>query len=272
MPTLKIVTINIFSDLSLWHERRGLIVQGLKALNPDLVSLQEVSLPENNARWLADQIGLQHVYLCPKTGQASKREAIAILSRLPFYSQGMLDLETQNRVAQYVQVRVADHPVIIANGHFFWQPGDSPERQRQIARLLEWLHTLAMDMPVVVCGDFNSTPESPSIRRMRSEFDSAYAAEHGHEPEFTTPTPLPRSKWILLQTLLRFIKYIRLGDFKLGWQGTLDYIFVNALVQVKDCQLVLNQPAPENPRLYPSDHFGLMAVLDINASSRTPLS
>lgn len=265
MPALKVVTINIFSDLSLWPERRGLLVQGLADLNPDLVALQEVSLPEDNARWLAEQIGMQHVYLCPKTGEASKREAVAILSRLPFDNQGMLDLKTQNRVVQYVQVRVAGHLAVVANGHFFWQPGDSRERQRQVERLLEWLLAIATDLPTVVCGDFNSTPESPSIRKMRRDFVSAYAAKHGREPEYTTPTPLPRSKWKLLQTFLRFIKYIRWKDFEINWQGTLDYIFVNELVHVSDCQIVLNEPAPENPRIYPSDHFGLMAVLDIKA-------
>lgn len=265
MPTLKVVTINIFSDLSLWHQRRGLLVQGLTDLNPDLVALQEVSLPENNARWLAEQIGIQHVYLCPKTGEASKREALAILSRLPFDNQGMLDLKTQNRLAQYVQVRVAGHPVVIANVHLFWQPGDSRERQRQIEHLLEWLDSIAAHLPIIVCGDFNSTPESPSIRKMRQVFVSAYAAKHDREPEYTTPTPLSRSKWKLLQTLFRFIKYIRWKDIELDWQETLDYIFVNELIQVRDCQLVLNQPAPENSRLYPSDHFGLMAVLDFHA-------
>lgn len=265
MPALKVVTINIFSDLSLWHRRRGLLLQGLTDLNPDLIALQEVSLPENNAQWLAEQIGIEHVYLCPKTGKASTREALAILSRLPFDNQGMLDLKTQSRVAQYVQVRIAGQPVVIANGHFFWQPGDSPERQRQIERLLGWLDSFATHLPIIVCGDFNSLPESPSILKMRQAFVSAYAARHGREPEYTTPTPLPRSKWKLLQTLLRFIKYIRLKDVELDWQGTLDYIFVNELIHVRDCQLVLDQPAPENPRLYPSDHFGLMAVLDINA-------
>lgn len=263
MPRLKVVTINILSDLSLWHDRRGLLVRGLTEITPDLVALQEVSLPKNNAQWLAEKIGMQHVYLCPKTGETSQKEALAILSLRPFDNQGMLDLKTQNRVAQYVQVRVAGHPVVIANGHFLWQPGDSHERHRQIERLLDWLDSIAKHLPIIVCGDFNSTPESPSISKMRQAFVSAHAVKHGGEPKYTTPTPLPRSTWKLLQILLRFRKYIRLKDIELDWQGTLDYIFVNDLIQVRDCQVVLNQPAPENSRLYPSDHFGLMAVLDI---------
>jgi endonuclease/exonuclease/phosphatase family metal-dependent hydrolase len=48
-----------------------------------------------------------------------------------------------------------------------------------------------------------------------------------------------------------------------AWRGTLDYIFVNDGVNVKACDVVLNKPAPHDPTLYPSDHFGLIATLEI---------
>lgn len=43
----------------------------------------------------------------------------------------------------------------------------------------------------------------------------------------------------------------------------LDYIFINQHWRVKDCQLILNQPSPDNRYLYPSDHFGLAADLEM---------
>lgn len=263
MPTFKIVTINILSDLKLWEKRRWLLSDGLADLKPDLIALQEVSIPANNTRWLADQIGFQHVHLSPKTGDAGKIEGIAILSRLPLEDQSTLDLKTQNRVAQYAWVRLDGQPVLLANGHFLWQPGESPERQRQIERLLEWLEPLAREHPLVIAGDFNSTPDSPAILKMRQHLVSAYAAIHGADPEYTAPTPLPRSKWETFRTLLNFIRYIRIKDIDLNWRGTLDYIFVNERVQVNDCQIVLDKPSPRDPDLYPSDHLGLMAVLEI---------
>ena len=42
--SLRVVTINILNDLSHWEARRSLLVQGLAAVMPDLVTLQEVSL------------------------------------------------------------------------------------------------------------------------------------------------------------------------------------------------------------------------------------
>jgi endonuclease/exonuclease/phosphatase family metal-dependent hydrolase len=263
VPALKVVTINILSDLSCWEERRWLLVEGLSELKPDLIALQEVSLPENNAQWLAHELQIQHVYLSPKSGREGMKEGIAILSNLPFEYTASLDLKTQHRVAQYVGVRIEDNPVYLANGHFFWQPGESPGRQQQIDRLLAWLGSMQRDLPVIVCGDFNGTPGTPAIHKMCQHFASAYALVHGADPEYTTPTPLPRSKWKLLLTLVNFIRYIKLKDIDLHWRGTLDYIFVNQHLKVIDCQIVLNQPAPGDPDLYPSDHFGLLAILEI---------
>ena len=263
MPTFKVVTINILSDLSHWEERRWLLAEGLSEIKPDLTALQEVSLPENNAEWLAHQLGAQYMYLSPKSGRAGLKEGIALLSNLPFENRAHLDLETQHRVAQYVSVRIDGKPLYLANGHFLWQPGESLGRQQQIDHLLEWLGSVSGDPPMVVCGDFNGTPDTPAIQKMRRYFASAYAVVHGEDPEYTTPTPLPRSKWKLLLTLLNFWRYIKLKDIDIHWRGTLDYIFVNQHLKVIDCQIVLNQPSPGNPVLFPSDHFGLLAILEI---------
>lgn len=237
-------------------------MHGLAELEPELIALQEVSLPENNAAWLANQLGFPHVYLSPQTGKMKQEEGIAIISRLPFEYQATLDLKTQYRVAQCVQVRVGSRPLIFANGHFFWQPGEAPERQRQVELFLVWLDSLRGEAPLVVCGDFNATPESASIERMRQQLVSAYAAIHNREPEFTSPTPLPHSKLELLRTILRYAGYIKIRELRRGWQGTLDYIFVDPSIKVLDCQVVLNQPAPDNSQIYPSDHFGLAATLE----------
>ena len=259
---MKIVTINIFSDLSRWASRRDWLVQELKAQAADVIALQEVVLPENNAAWLADHLGMSYIFLTPKTGRAASKEAIAILSRLPFAGQAVLDLQTQERVAQYAVIQDGDRRWVVANGHYYWQPGESLEREKQVRRVVAWLDGVGGDTPVVVCGDFNGTPDTAAIQFMRQHFVSAYAAIHGSEPEFTTPTLLPRSRVALLKTAIRYLFTVRLTDFRPKWRGTLDYIFVNKYVRVVDCQVVLNRPAPIDPSIYPSDHFGLAANLE----------
>ncbi len=260
MRTIKIVTVNILTDLSRWEKRRSLLARGLISSNPDLVALQEIRLPNNPSRWLADQLGYDHIFLTPKTSYESNREAIAILSRLPFERQAALDLKGQNRVAQFVQVSFDNQPLIIANGHFYWQPGESPVRVHQVERLIDWLKNIPANPASIVCGDFNSTPETLAIRRMRQDFSSAYAAIHGTEPEFTCPTPLPRSIWSQLRTFLGFFVLIRPNHLDSKWRGTLDYIFFNSRLKTLDCQMIFDQPSPDDSEIYASDHFGLCAT------------
>jgi len=259
---VKVVTFNIFSDLSRWAARRDWLAQELEAQAADVIALQEVVLPENNAAWLADRLGMPYVFLTPKTGRAAGREGIALLSRLPFEEQAWLDLLTQDRVAQYAAIYAGGRRWLVANGHFYWQPGESVEREAQVRRLIDWLSEAGAQSPVVVCGDFNGTPETAAIRLMRQHYASAYAAVQGSEPDYTTPTPLPRSRVGLLKTAFHYLFTVRLSDFRLGWRGTLDYIFVNQHVRVAACQVVLNRPAPGDPSIYPSDHFGLAADLE----------
>jgi endonuclease/exonuclease/phosphatase family metal-dependent hydrolase len=271
MPAIRVVTINILRDLSRWGERGPLLAESLAELQPDLIALQEVKLPENTAQWLADHLNScsdilperrYTVHLCPKTGIERRKEAIAILTRLPIEREARLELRTQNRVAQYVQVSIEGRPLIFAHGHYYWLPGESRGRDKQIRRLLEWLSAVPEEAAIVACGDFNGTPESRAIALMRQRFVSAYAAWRGREPEYTAPTPLARHPEPLL-TIAKFALNLLVNRTLQPWRGTLDYIFVNEKVSVADCDVILNRSAPHDPTLYPSDHFGLAARLKL---------
>ena len=48
-----------------------------------------------------------------------------------------------------------------------------------------------------------------------------------------------------------------------GSPECLDYIWVRGAVKVVDARLVFDRPDPEDPTLYPSDHLGLAAHLEI---------
>ena len=77
---------------------------------------------------------------------------------------------------------------------------------------------------------------------MRQHYTSAYAAHNGREPPYTCPTPLS-------------------AEWQKPWRGTLDYLFVNRYLRVLDCRLILDQPSLDNPKIYPSDHFGIVALV-----------
>jgi len=273
MPEFSLITINILVDLSRWNQRRTLLLNQIEELDPDIITLQEVSISSDssNAHWLAENLNLElsddqpqyEVFLSPCSGLSKKGECLAILSRLPIKRQENLDLLTQNRVAQLVELRVEDERVMLVNGHYFWEKGVSSARQEQIELLLDWLDTQPAEIPLVVCGDFNGTPEMPSIQRMREYFDSAHRSIHNEEPEFTCPTPLGPS----LKSKIRevFGKAFKPGySADPNWRGTLDYIFVDPRLQVEECRVVLNRPDDNDPALYPSDHFGIYAIVSVN--------
>jgi endonuclease/exonuclease/phosphatase family metal-dependent hydrolase len=271
---LKILTINLLSDLSRWPVRRDLLARQVWELDADLIALQEVKLPENTAAWLANRLNERprqaspyRLYLTPRTGKPGRQEAVAILTRLPVEESGWLDLKSQNRVAQAVRVRTGENReagrIVFTNGHFYWHTGESVERDKQVQLLLSWLQEHWGGPPVVICGDFNAGPGTRTIKILLEQFKSAYAERHGREPEYTYPTPLPTSRLHTLHTAVSFLGNIRLTDLGLSRKRTFDYIFLSPSLRVVESKVVLNKPAAHNPHLYPSDHFGLFAIVEV---------
>lgn len=272
MTEISIVTINILVDLSLWKKRRSLLVDQLAELNPDVIALQEVSLKRkiSTAHWIASELNQKRsnnqdeyqVFLCPKTGQQEAEEAIAFLSRLMVKRHERIDLVTQNRVAQLVELKLDEGPLLLVNGHFYLEQGESQARKEQVECLLNYLDTQPAEIPVLVVGDFNSKPDMPTIDLMRRYFDSAHRAVHGKEPELTWPTPLPDSR---LDEIRRSIleHFGKESEPENSWRGTLDYIFVDPRLRTIECHVVLDRPDAENSNIYPSDHYGLYALIEV---------
>lgn len=267
-----LATLNILSGAAKWEMRRGLVLDELRMLAPDVVALQEVAPggrsgeSDSPAHWLAERIDYAHVAFCVQPpSRVWNQEAIALISRLPLEKAACLNLDGQRRVAQRTAIRLGDQLITVANTHLFWQPGDSDKRLRQVNRLIEWLEQAAGAPPCVIAGDFNGEPETRAIRRMLSSYVSAYAIIHGSEPEYTFPTPLKRSKIGMILGILNLLKYVHPQGLKLSLMSTLDYIFVDRRLQVVDCRLAFDRPDPNDPRRYPSDHYGLWARIGLQS-------
>ena len=262
---LRVVTLNLLNDLTYWRLRAPLIIAELNALQPDLIALQEVVLPDNTAQWIADQLGGYSLHLTPKTGGRGRREGLAILSRLPIEAHAGFSFEHQGRVAQRVSVQYAGQSLSFANAHLYWHPLDDWTRRLEVQALMEWLPS-----PAIVCGDFNAEPHYTSISMVQQRFQSAYAAANGHEPDYTCPTPLyrgPAPKHAARRAAFRFAGWLDRRRNE-TWRGTLDYIFVDPAIEVRACHLAFDRPAAHDRRTYyPSDHFGLMATLHLKNGS-----
>ena len=155
----------------------------------------------------------------------------AILSRHPFSltSEGMLRRRAgEQRAVQWLKVSVAGREMNVMNTHLSIH---FRERLLQIEQLLgaEWIAKTESHLPLVICGDLNSSRFSPVYRRLRRQLVDAQCA-NGARPRATWPSQLP---------LLR-----------------IDHLFASGNVRVLGCQVLRDRLA-----VVASDHLPLVAEL-----------
>ena len=181
MERIRVVTYNI-------HKCRGLdrrvrparIAEVLRALNADIIALQEVlsiegKTPEDNqGRFIADELGLDY-----RLGENRKLNGGAygnvILSRLPLVSIFNYDLSHQGREPRgclRTDVKLGQNRMLhVYNVHL----GTSYlERRHQARRLFDTsiLRNGDLTGPRIILGDFNEWTREHASRLLSEHFDS----------------------------------------------------------------------------------------------------
>jgi Metal-dependent hydrolase len=137
--------------------------------------------------------------------------------------------------------------VLVAVTHLHHPPAADQERDEQTRSLVDWLDAAPATDARVLVGDFNADPAEPTAFRMGAAgYRSAYAEANGTDPAVTWPSGLQAPAM----------------DTD-GIPECLDYIWVHGAVRVADSRLVFDRPDPEDATLYPSDHLGISAHLEI---------
>ncbi|MEO7717258.1 MAG: endonuclease/exonuclease/phosphatase family protein [Capsulimonas sp.] len=253
--TMTVATINIRHDADRWEERRPLLSERLIRLWPDVIALQEVALGIEQAAILQSDLNSDArtaVYAAsaePKYGKAPI-EGIGCLTRLPVIRSTRIELPGDGwRIAQALDMQFGDAVVCVVNTHLHNEPADCEEiRAKQCDMIMEYIEREAASAPDkhwILAGDFNATPSSETIERVLQTLVSAYPIIHGAEPEYTYPTPLVED-------------YNDPASYH-----CIDYIFTSPSIHVHDVRLICDEPSPDDPTLYPSDHYGLMATISI---------
>jgi endonuclease/exonuclease/phosphatase family metal-dependent hydrolase len=165
------------------------------------------------------------------------------MSRLPVEAHEGLDYLRHEDVAQRLRVSLDDGRFVdFYNTHLYFPPTATEDRLNQANRLLAWVDTWDGAAATVLVGDFNAYAGEPAVDTMKQRFRSAYEAAHGAEPEKTWPTPV--------------------NTFDPSPPGCLDYVFVGG-ADVLEAGLAFDKPWKGDPSLFPSDHLGVMAKLEI---------
>jgi endonuclease/exonuclease/phosphatase family metal-dependent hydrolase len=266
MQTLKIVTLNLWGEQPPLPRRMELAVEGLRALQPDVVGLQEVrqipgTLP-NQAETLARELGLQHVF-APATTWGGGDEGLAILSRLPITNSRVHELPhaqpTERRILLGATLDTPLGRAEVYTTHLNYRLTDGAKREDQVVAIDGHIAATASDLPKILMGDFNATPESDEIRFLRglhsaggrrTYWQDAWERRHGGAEGFTWARANPytaRLRWLERD---RRIDYIFVGPMRRDGRGV-----------VGDCRIVLDRAAGDGA--LPSDHFALFAEVQL---------
>lgn len=274
---LRVVTFNLLHDGAgsgfldgdtHLEERLEMTIRELKTLDPDIIAVQEASdsrrhgnVPER----LAKALGL-HVVFEPATehvfglwpldsivvGMMGFKEGSAILSRFPIAASHVYDLPRckkwlEPRILLQAELSTLRGPLQVFSTH----TGRGDECQME--RVGEIVRARLGGGPSLLMGDFNIPETSQVLMTLRNEagFVDAYRLAN---PDAAGPTVWQRIK-SKEPTVSRRVDFILLLNGR------------QQVASVRSSRLVLDHPGqlPDGTTLWPSDHYGVLAEVDIHS-------
>lgn len=254
----------------------ALIIDELRVLRPHLIALQEVrQIPgqlHNQAQTIATALGMECYYETAMPNVAAGGdEGLAILSTFPIVERIHQKLPSAHpdelRILLGAIVQSPLALVACFNTHLNYRRQEGHIRAHQLSVVDRVVAKTPSSLPKILMGDFNATPDADEIRWLRGLCDAphadanntnsrrvfyqdAFSASHPSEPGHTWSSENPYTH-------------------KLRWLGLdrrLDYIFVtpekgNGSGRIHSCDIVLHQA--DETGTFPSDHFGLMAEVQM---------
>jgi len=278
LTALRVVTFNLLhggpssgwrGDAEHLEERLAMVTRELQAIDPDVVGLQEASISRrrgNVAARLAGALGLNWAH-----ASATRRvsglawidrlivwamdfeEGPAILSRFPIVDTEVIDLPRcrhfyDPRVLLRATVQTPRGPLDVFSTH-------TSHDACQARRIAEIAGARRGGLPALVMGDFNAAETA--------EWMTALGREHGFVDAFRAAQPDATGATV----------WQRPGAPAPTVTRRVDFIFVvpngAPAPRVRESRVVLATPArrADGSTLWPSDHYGVLAELDLGAAS-----
>ena len=247
MDRLHVATLNIRNLADRWFERLPLLLADMAALQPDLLGLQEVVYVMQQDRLIGAAGEAHYGAVRGWAGRPEYGNSLLIREPLAATEIDRVDL-AHNRSAHRARVALPGGATVLAAvTHLHHLGPDEAIRDEQTALLLDWLDEGPAADATILMGDFNADPAEPSPTRLRAAgFRSAFEEANGAEPAVTWPSGLTAPA---MDTD---------GD-----PECLDYIWLRGAARAGSARLAFDRPDPEDATIYPSDHLGIAAWLEI---------
>lgn len=247
--TFKVVTLNLYHDKDDWPKRRLQIVEELRALQPDVIALQEViqhQTVDNQATWLAAQLGYESHFVSIDPANQVRRYGNAILTRHPILVRGEQRLRPldDSRTAAWLRIDLDGRALNVYATHLHWTDEGAAIRVQQVADLMQYIAATSKGFPSVVAGDFNATADSSELAVVRTDFVDAYGSQH------------PDADIVSSSTL----------NLKYFAPKRIDHIFFKRdAIQPVSSQIILNRADAHG--VWASDHYGMLAILRLDSAN-----
>ncbi len=259
---VRVMTFNlrvrtILDGPNIWDRRRDLVVERVRAFNPDLLGTQEglepmeaylrQELGDYSFLGVGRNDGKQRGEMCGIFFRTTRFESLGSghfwLSHTPEVPGSRAWGEVFPRMVMWIKLRPRDGGPAFCwfNTHFdAWIPR---ARTRSADLLLEQMKAIAGAMPCIVTGDFNSPANSAPYRILLAGQQPAEASLHD---AFRAAHPVAaRGEGTV--------------HFFTGWRGgrRMDWILATSHFRVSECEI----DRTRGPHGYPSDHFPVTATL-----------
>jgi len=265
---LRVVTLNLWGEHGPLAARWPAVVEGLRALLPDVVFLQEVRqiagrLP-NQADALGAALRMQHAF-APALTWGDGDEGLGILSRYPLTEVGPTPLphahEQERRILLSATAETPYGPVGLFTTHLNYRLTDGQKREDQIVAAERVVAAHAARVKIWA-GDFNATPDADEIRWLRglrsihvdgrprrAYYQDAFMLRNPGEAGFTWSAANPHTGAMAWLEPNRRIDYIFVSHMNRDGSGA-----------ITDAQVALNEP---RGAVLPSDHYAVRATVRI---------
>ena len=246
--SLRVVTYNVHSCIGMDGESSPERVAAvLQRLHPDVVALQEVDFGrartnhEDQLRTIADLLNMHRLFF-PLIRGDDGDYGIAILSRFPLQSVLRESYTSprerdfrEERGALWARILLPDEHIHVINTHLGLRAWERAHQAEELAGAT-FLGGIPPDEKVILCGDFNTTPNSAVFRTLTERLQDV---QHLH------PTR-PRCTFFGRRPVVR-----------------IDHILISSNLGVRDVRVPRHSLA-----LHASDHLPLFADIGLSPDGR----
>ena len=234
-------TINTWKCDGDYIRRLKLLSERLNCYPIDLICCQEVFSSHDQSisteKYLNNKLSLSSFYFPTRKkkrlvngDQTLSYSGLCTFTNLPVLKEKKIILPTHikdgERTAQIFHISKKNIKIAVVNTHLTHLKNESELKNYQIIEILQHVDIDDFDM-VVICGDFNDTPESKTIKTLTK-------------------------KYLFKSVLKNYPATHR--------NRCIDYIFYRSKlgVEILEAKLILNKVSEEG--IFPSDHFGILAT------------